>query len=240
MLTRSEQSRINGAKSKGPVSEEGKAKSSKNAIKHNLTARTFLLSNEELSEAQEMIDDYIRRFRPADRVESDLVLTMVAAQYRLTRACAIETGIIDYELCNKAQELEQQIVGHDEDIRKTFAFTAVCEGKALNNILRYQARLERSYHRALKALIALQQQRKNEPEPVDEPTPVESIDKQPPTFFSLPKPEVRAKLMEKSEKFWAEYHRKQAENNAGKNEPNTDGDQNEPNTPAAPGAGQAR
>ena len=83
MLSRSEQARINGAKSKGPVTEEGKSRSSKNAIKHNLTARTFLLTNEDLPEAQAMIDEYIRRFRPADRVESDLVLSMVEVQSRV-------------------------------------------------------------------------------------------------------------------------------------------------------------
>ena len=221
MLNRSEQARINGAKSKGPVTEEGKAKSSQNAIKHNLTARTFLLSNENLAEAQGMIDDYIRRFRPADRVESDLVLTLAGCQYRLTRACAIETAIMDYELNCSAQDFEAKVTGHDEDIRKAFVFTAISEGKAFNNIGRYQARLERTYHRTLKALMELQEKRKNEPEPEGEPPVVESIDKQPPTHFSIPKTEVRAQQAEKAEKFWAEYHRQQAEKAAGKNEPNS-------------------
>ena len=222
MLNRSEQARINGAKSKGPVTEEGKAISSKNSIKHGLTARTFLLSNEEVSDGQEMIDAYVARFRPADRVESDLVITAAVAMFRLNRAWSIETGIIDYELCTKAQEFEAKVIGHDEDIRKTFAFAAVSEGKALNNIGRYQARLERTYHRAIKTLLDLQERRKNEPEPEGEPPQVESIDKQPPTFFTLPKSETDAMLEQKAEKFWAEYHRKQAEETAGKNEPNAD------------------
>ena len=60
-----EASRRNGAKSKGPVTEEGKAKSSLNGTKHGLSgSHRFLYSNERDDLYQELLTHYMTLFAP--------------------------------------------------------------------------------------------------------------------------------------------------------------------------------
>ena len=60
-----EASRRNGARSRGPVTEEGKARASRNALKHGLTAMHHLvLEDEAPSELEEMTARLWPRWRP--------------------------------------------------------------------------------------------------------------------------------------------------------------------------------
>ena len=200
---RAQQSRINGAKSKGPTTEQGKAASSRNAVKHGFTSRTLLLSNESSADFQQLAEDYRQRFRPADRVENDLVMSLVSARHRLVRAWAIETALLDAELCRSARDFETRVIGWDEDMRRAYTWAAACKETGLLHIERLQSRLERSFNRALRQLLELQKLRReeelqNEPERV-EPVPMESLDQPCPTMVSIPYPERVAELREKTD-----------------------------------------
>ena len=78
--------RANGAKSRGPKTAEGKLTTSRNAIRHGLTARTVVLQNE--SEDQYLADlrDYLDYFRPEGKPETDLVHQLAASKWR-SRIC---------------------------------------------------------------------------------------------------------------------------------------------------------
>jgi len=53
----SESARINGAKSHGPISAEGKEKSSRNSLRHGCTAsRTLLLACEDPGDLDRMLE----------------------------------------------------------------------------------------------------------------------------------------------------------------------------------------
>ena len=82
---RAEAARANGAKSQGPVTPEGRARSSQNAIRHGLSARAVVLHGEEPADFAQLRDSYVQRFQPADQAEMDLVETMVSSRWRLRR-----------------------------------------------------------------------------------------------------------------------------------------------------------
>src|SRR6266550_1579419 len=70
---RSEAARRNGAKSNGPKTPEGKATSSMNALRHGMTAKGILLTNENPEAFHKLAGAYYEKFEPADDVERDLV-----------------------------------------------------------------------------------------------------------------------------------------------------------------------
>src|SRR3981081_2605014 len=91
-------SRANGAKSRGPVTPEGRARSSQNAIRHGFNAQTLVLGNESPDEFEKLLLSYIARWQPADAVEMDLVEEMVAAKWRQRRMWGVETAAYDLRM----------------------------------------------------------------------------------------------------------------------------------------------
>jgi hypothetical protein len=83
--SRSEASRINGRASVGPISEEGKATSSKNALKHGLFSKRRFLSDENPAEFEALLNAYAEEHNPATVVEWAAVDRMAMARWRLAR-----------------------------------------------------------------------------------------------------------------------------------------------------------
>src|SRR6202166_5472125 len=78
---KSETSRINGAKSHGPKTPEGKETSSRNSLKHGLTSRsTILLQCESLDEFKAFLAEHIAIHQPVTRPEEELVDQMAIAR----------------------------------------------------------------------------------------------------------------------------------------------------------------
>jgi hypothetical protein len=91
---RSETARLNGAKSRGPKTTETRQKSSRNAVKHGLTAvRTLVLDCECTEEFRKFIDKYVAMHEPANEAEMHLVEQMISAQWRIRRSMTMETGL---------------------------------------------------------------------------------------------------------------------------------------------------
>src|SRR5437016_3007527 len=60
-LNKAESSRINGAKSRGPITPEGKQRSSLNSVRHGLLAKVHCLTNENQGLFKELLQDYLTR-----------------------------------------------------------------------------------------------------------------------------------------------------------------------------------
>src|SRR5437870_27798 len=87
--------RANGARSRGPTTPEGKAKSSQNALKHGLLSKWIVLRDESPEGFEELRTGHIERFRPRDQVEMEIIDEMCIANWRTRRAWAMETRLID-------------------------------------------------------------------------------------------------------------------------------------------------
>src|SRR5438874_3284770 len=88
-------SRANGARSRGPTTPGGIARSSQNATRHGLLAKCVVLQNESASSFEDLLRQYVERFQPADGIEFALIEEMAAAYWRMRRAWAIETRTLD-------------------------------------------------------------------------------------------------------------------------------------------------
>jgi hypothetical protein len=151
---KSETARTNGAKSHGPTTDEGKEKSSRNAIKHGLTAGNgnILLDCESPDEFDEVQKKLLGIHAPATPAERDIVEEMIAARWRTRRMWTIETNLLNAEILTQASP----------DLGSAFRKLAD-DSRSLALASRYEARLQRVYDRAYKTLRELQQARKSEP-----------------------------------------------------------------------------
>ena len=157
---KSETARANGAKSRGPTTPEGKEKSSRNALKHGLTAATgnILLDSEDPDEFEEIFNKLLGIHEPARPAERDLVEEMGVARWRIRRIRTIETGLLNAELLK--QQSSPSVSAGD----LASAYRALSDDShSLALASRYEARLQRTYDRAYKTLRELQQARKSEP-----------------------------------------------------------------------------
>src|SRR5438876_5789073 len=161
---KSETARANGAKSRGPTTDEGKEKSSRNSIKHGLTAGNgnILLDCEDPDQFHEVLNKLLGIHAPATPAETDLVEEMVAARWRTRRMWTIETGLLNAEILTQQSKTDTP----DPNIHLTMAFRSLTDdSRSLALANRYEARLQRLYDRAYKTLRELQQLRKPEPLP---------------------------------------------------------------------------
>ena len=91
----SEASRQNGARSHGPATPEGKARSALNGTRHGLRGSTFtLLPDEDPAAWAALLDGYLARFRPADAAELACVERLAACDWREGRLLRLEAEML--------------------------------------------------------------------------------------------------------------------------------------------------
>ena len=161
---KTESSRANGARSHGPVTAEGKQRSSQNALRHGLLAGQVLLEGESREAFEENLTDLVQRFQPADEVAYSFIEEMAVCHWRIRRTWAIEAHMLQ-----KQVDLTDLQPGDDGIGCLTDAFETYAASPALAVIHRYETRLHRMYRRALKNLLLLRTlELPKEPNPISE------------------------------------------------------------------------
>lgn len=158
-LRRKQASRANGARSRGPKTVEGKARSSYNAVRHGMLADCLLLPGEDRSVFAALMAEFVERFQPLDGVELGLVEEMAACHWRLRRNWSAESELI-------AQAMDRQAPATPRAGRRNAllgnAFKDLAAAPELHLLNRYETRLHRMYQRALRNLLDLRETRRAE------------------------------------------------------------------------------
>jgi hypothetical protein len=157
---KSDAARENGKKSRGPVTPQGKKNSSRNALKHGMTAASFVLPGESEQDFEELLQAHRDTYQPANAVEMNLVETLALARWRLRRIAALESNLFENELALSESELSEKFETISDLGRLAFVFQEQTNSLAL--LIRYESSLTRLHDRTYKHLKELQKLR-NEP-----------------------------------------------------------------------------
>jgi hypothetical protein len=132
-------SRENGAQSHGPVTPEGKQRSSQNAVKHGLSSRRILVEGESEEDLQFLRVSWMRQLQPCTPAEREVVEEVVAAEWRIRRCQEAEASLLSAEI----RKLNSESIGE--------AFKSLAENsRALDLLHRYMTAAQRDFDRALK------------------------------------------------------------------------------------------
>jgi hypothetical protein len=161
-LSKSDQARINGAKSRGPKTREGKARSSLNALKHGRYAtNAIVLKNEDPEAFEDLVANYAQIIQPANTVEYHLTRELAAINWLLTRIYAMDTRLLDHEMDMQTPALDSAGLTVQELTRLTAAGRSIVDRSQYPN---YLARRAAQLVRARQSTLAfLKDLRKNFP-----------------------------------------------------------------------------
>jgi len=150
--------RANAQLSTGPTSETGKAKSSLNAVKTNLTGRTVLLPSDDADAYRRHIGAYEEEYQPVGLRECELVQSLADIQWRLNRIPGLEMAIYAQGRIEFAGAFDE----HRRDLRIGLIelHTHIKYEKQLRNLQIQEARLARRYEKEASELRNLQKERK--------------------------------------------------------------------------------
>jgi len=154
--------RANAQKSTGPRTAEGKAASSKNALRHGLTAKTVVLDVEDPAEYEAFRTKIIDSFAPAPGPEQLLTEELADALWRLKRAQRIETAAFDHYLDTIKREIYPEDAAARAALESEIGLGVVIGeeyAEAFQKLFRYVGTSERYYLRLQAQLLKLQAER---------------------------------------------------------------------------------
>ena len=170
-------SRENAKKSTGPRTPEGKARSSKNALKHGLLAQDSVIPGEDPAEFDRHLTTYEDTYLPRNCIEKELVRQIADAAWRMQRLSRIEATIITAAI-ERTRTYQEKVrrdrmrEGHEGDLQLLGA-SMISGTQFLNDLGRYDAHLNRRFYRAVELMMKI---RKEERKSREAQNAAESVD----------------------------------------------------------------
>src|SRR4029077_6267834 len=118
-----EANRRNARKSTGPVTEDGKQRSRRNAVRHGLTAETVIGALEDAEDYQAFEAAIVADYDAQSAVERELVLRLASLLWRLRRATTMETGLFEMQ-ADQLREFRQGRQIHSDSRKIVYAMFA--------------------------------------------------------------------------------------------------------------------
>ncbi len=166
--------RRNAARSTGPRTKPGKARSSRNALKHGLSAEQVVMFDEDPAAFEALRSDLFEHYQPTDPVAEHLVEQVAASIWRLRRVPEIEAGIFEYRYYHRQQDrirMSQLVVMTTDEERQARdrqaeprPFLGDVFGRAersLNSLIRIAGAIEGSMYRAIRELERIKAERQD-------------------------------------------------------------------------------
>ena len=154
---RREAARRNGAKSKGPITPEGKAASARNGIRHGLAVRATVLPWESQDSAAELLAAFTQKYNPVDPAESHMVEMLAIHQWQHLRALSIQQGLLKNAESKTEDTFRKDFANADRDSRTAETFRhLVTKDSAFHLALRYAAEARRAFSAKVQGLKGTQ------------------------------------------------------------------------------------
>ena len=147
-LDRAAINRANAQHSTGPRTAAGKQRSSLNALRHGLTARSAVLPSEDPAAYEQHRRQFVDEYQPANATETQLVQELIDTSWRLNRIPLLEADLLD-----RAANPPTEQAAIDFDI--------VDAHRLLNNLSIQSQRLSRQFQKALEQLREIQADRRD-------------------------------------------------------------------------------
>ncbi len=151
--------------STGPRSAEGKARSSMNALKSGIYSKSLVIPGEKSADLQDLVEEYYRRFQPAQPEQRDQVDLLIRSTWTLRRLAAAEAQVWIYSM---------EDASHLSDTAPMGQIFKWCD-RVLTRLQRIVNTTQRNYRDTLHELERLQAL----PTPVAPPPPPEPAPPQP-------------------------------------------------------------
>ena len=166
---KSETARRNGAKSKGPITPEGRQASAGSNLKHGLLSESVVLEGESIERFDALHDEIFALVEPEGPIETSFAENMVMCRWRQMRLWVLESAAVNHEMRKQAPAHQNE----DDPTRAALAHRALIdETRSLEVLNRYETRFDRQFNRAIQQLHELQTRRKKS-DFADEPKPEE-------------------------------------------------------------------
>src|SRR5271155_3070673 len=147
--------RLNSQKSTGPRTPEGRAAVRLNGVTHGLTAEPLVLKGESESDFKALFESLAAEYQPRTPTEETLVADLAMATWRRRRLYNMEAGYYNARLKELANYADEEKLNNSTRL----GLVADSQNQTMALIGRQEARLERSYYRALHELQRLRKER---------------------------------------------------------------------------------